>query len=115
VFTNLVSNALKYSPSHETISVNIETESEGHLVRIVVSDKGPGISKTDLSELFTLFFRSSKLVALEREGTGLGLFLSRSIVEEHGGTLAASSTIGAGSKFTVDLPIDASSLDVEAA
>ena len=115
VFTNLISNALKYSTEDEIVIVEIEVESDCSSMRVVVTDSGLGISEANLDELFTPYFRSSNADALERGGTGLGLFLSRSIVEGHGGTLTVSSTLGEGSTFVVDLPMGTINREFEAA
>jgi len=84
-------------------------------VRISVADRGLGISKADISRLFTPYFRSSNPDALAREGTGLGLFLSKSIVEEHGRTITISSEFGEGSTFCVELSLATSSSESQAA
>jgi signal transduction histidine kinase len=113
VFTNLITNALKYSPTDCDVLVKIETGDAG--VKVSVSDDGLGISDSDISRLFTPYFRSSNPDALAREGTGLGLFLSKSIVEDHGGTIEVSSKLGNGSTFIIGLPLAADSGDSKAA
>jgi signal transduction histidine kinase len=113
VFTNLITNALKYSPTDQPVSISIESNNDK--VVITVTDKGIGISEDDLSKLFTPYFRSSNPDALKRDGTGLGLFLSKSIVEEHQGEISVSSTPGSGSAFSVELPLARGMRDTEAA
>ena len=113
VFTNLITNALKYSPTDQKIVISATTV-DGKF-EFSVKDAGLGISESDLSRLFTPYFRSSNPDALVREGTGLGLFLSRSIVEAHGGTLTVSSKVGLGSTFSVKLPTTIVNLNFEAA
>jgi signal transduction histidine kinase len=113
VFTNLISNAVKYSSDDMPIEVAVK-QVDG-TVRISVSDRGLGISDEDMSRLFTPYFRSKNPEATERPGTGLGLFLSKSIIEEHGGTLTVSSRMGLGSTFTVELPEFITSFVVDAA
>lgn len=113
VFTNLMTNALKYSSVDEVVEVTYETVD--NTIKFSVTDRGLGISEEDIEGLFTPYFRSSNPSALEREGTGLGLFLSRSIVEEHGGTINVSSTVGEGSTFSVELPLADSEIDTAAA
>jgi signal transduction histidine kinase len=103
VFTNLITNALKYSPEDRPIVVTVNSN-PGQL-EIAVADQGLGISEPDQDRLFAPFFRSTNPEALRRNGTGLGLIHVKSIVEEHGGTLRLSSKLGAGSTFTVELPL----------
>ena len=113
VFTNLITNALKYSPEHEAVEVTFETVADR--IIFAVKDYGLGILETDIEKLFTPYFRSTNPTALERKGTGFGLFLSRSIVEEHGGSISVSSVVGAGSTFAVELPLADYEIDTEAA
>lgn len=113
VFTNLVTNALKYSSEDKRVEVSA-TDIAGR-VRLSVVDLGMGISDEDLEKMFTPYFRSTNPEVRQRPGTGLGLFLSKSIVEEHGGTLTVSSEVGVGSTFTVELPGLSSSFVSDAA
>ncbi len=100
VLWNLVGNAIKFTPSGGTISVSSRVD-DGH-VSISVKDTGMGIPEDALPQLFTEFRR---LKGAEKiEGTGLGLFIVKSIVEAHGGTVLAESKQGEGSKFIVRLP-----------
>jgi signal transduction histidine kinase len=102
IVTNLVTNACKYSPAESEVIVQASIESN-ELV-IVVKDSGLGISKADQSKLFTPFFRSSNEEAKKEKGTGLGLMITRSIVEMHGGTLQLESELGEGTVITVRIP-----------
>ncbi len=113
VFTNLITNGLKYSSIDQKVTISIESDADS--VVISVTDQGIGISEADRSRLFTPYFRSSNPDALEREGTGLGLFLSKSIIEDHEGEITVSSAVGGGSKFSVVLPLAAQNLDSDAA
>ena len=103
VFTNLISNALKYSDGDQPVEVST-VKTENNSVRISIIDRGLGIAEEDVEKLFTPYFRSMNPEATQRPGTGLGLFLSRSIIEQHGGTLTLSTQVGIGSTFTVELP-----------
>lgn len=99
VFNNLLSNAAKYSKPDTLIRVSaISSRSR---VRISVSDEGIGIAPEDQQKLFQSFFRASK----HTEGTGLGLYLSKAIIEAHYGTISVESQLGKGSTFTVELPV----------
>jgi PAS domain S-box-containing protein len=102
VLLNLFSNAVKYSPKKGKVSISYRSSGEGTM-RIVVSDMGGGIASEKLSRLFTPFDRlGAEQSAVE--GTGLGLALSARIMHAMGGGIGASSAIGRGSTFWVDLP-----------
>jgi signal transduction histidine kinase len=100
VVTNLVGNALKYTPGGGRIDV--EVASTPHDVVLRVRDTGYGVAPDDLTRLFTKYGRFHRDRGIP--GTGLGLYLSKAIVEAHGGSVTASSEIGLGSVFTVQLP-----------
>ncbi len=101
VLTNLVENAAKYAaPTGLAITASLE----GGVVAIAVRDRGEGIPPSDLPRVFTKFFRRD---LGKPTGTGLGLWISRGLVEAHGGRLTATSTIGQGSTFRFTLPTDA--------
>lgn len=99
VLHNLLSNAVKYSDSGSRIEVRIEEQ--GETLQIAVRDEGIGIAPETQPRLFERFFRATE----RAEGTGLGLYMSRAIVEAHGGQIAVQSEVGAGSTFTVTLPV----------
>jgi signal transduction histidine kinase len=100
VMTNLIRNAWQYTPEGGTVSVQLY-EQNGSVV-LDVTDTGIGISKDDLQQLFTRFYRVER--ATEIRGIGLGLYVSRAIVEEHGGEIRVSSEPGVGSTFSVIMP-----------
>lgn len=103
--TNLVSNALKYTPQGGSVAVRMHVDEAAGQVSVDVSDTGVGISEQDLPRLFQKFFRveSSKKMA---KGTGLGLVLVKEVVESlHGGHVSATSTQGKGSTFSIRLPL----------
>jgi len=102
VFTNFVDNAIKYSREGGQIAVTASVD--GNFVKISVIDHGIGIASSVLDSLFNKFYRSHR----SREsvaGTGLGLYISKAIVESHGGQIGVSSHEGEGSTFTFTLPI----------
>jgi PAS domain S-box-containing protein len=99
---NLISNAMKYTPSHGEIEIRIMHDN-GRL-RWVIRDTGIGIPKADLGKLFQKFYRAGNAVAVETEGTGLGLYLVRLIIERFGGKIWCESEEGKGSTFTFTLP-----------
>lgn len=102
VLENLVSNALRYTPSGG--SVTIRLEQEGATVVLEVADTGIGIPARDLPRLFEPFFRAANARAYSSEGTGLGLAYVKEVVDRHGGTIEVHSQEGEGSRFIVRLP-----------
>ena len=102
VLTNLVENAVKYA-SPKGMRVYGETPEPGS-VAVCVRDTGEGIPEDDLPRVFTKFFRRDHG---RPNGTGLGLWISRGLVEAHGGELTATSVLGSGSTFRFTLPIEA--------
>ncbi len=107
VLVNLAGNAIKYTPENGSVSVLIaELEEEyAPMLHYVfqVEDNGPGISPEYLSEIFDAYSRGENSAALHTEGTGLGLFIVKSIVEQLGGTIHVRSTPGKGTCFTVHM------------
>ncbi|WP_432823698.1 ATP-binding protein [Trichloromonas sp.] len=102
VMVNLLSNACKYTPAGGRIGVSALRE-PGKL-SIEVSDTGIGLSRKEQARLFTKFYRADNATTREVGGTGLGLWITRSLVELHGGTISVRSAPGAGSTFSVRLP-----------
>jgi signal transduction histidine kinase/ActR/RegA family two-component response regulator len=106
VFTNLLTNAVKYSPPGTTIDVTVQRESNDALIR--VRDAGAGIPRGMLESIFELFTQVDPSKPSAQGGFGLGLALVRQIVEQHGGKVVAlSEGLGAGSEFQVRLPLSA--------
>jgi PAS domain S-box-containing protein len=103
VLTNLVGNAVKYSP--EGGLVRVGGYSQGRQALIYVEDHGIGIAPEDQQRLFERFYRVDNRLRRETQGAGLGLYLSRAIVEAHGGRIWVESQPGRGSRFSFTLPI----------
>jgi signal transduction histidine kinase len=101
ILTNLLSNALKYSPPES--EVILEARQEKDVVAVTVVDSGTGVLPEELPHLFDRTFRSKMPRKAER--IGLGLFIVRMLVEAHGGKVWAESTLGKGSRFSFTLPI----------
>lgn len=101
VLTNLVSNALKFSPVGGTITVSAWRQ--GGRVRCEIQDLGPGISADEMPRLFQRFSQLEAGVRMGK-GAGLGLSISKALVEAHGGTIGVQSTPGGGSTFWFELP-----------
>jgi two-component system, OmpR family, sensor histidine kinase SenX3 len=102
MFTNLVDNAVKYTPSGGRVEVT--GGFEGSEVVIRVSDTGIGIPEGKLPRIFERFYRVDKARSKETGGTGLGLSIVKHVAENHGGRVTVESTLGEGSTFTVYLP-----------
>jgi PAS domain S-box-containing protein len=103
VIANLVENAFKYSPDGGTVRVALATR--GDVALLSVSDQGIGIPQDQQKLLFDRFFRARNVSARSYGGLGLGLYISRDIVERHGGRIWVESEVGQGSTFYVALPL----------
>jgi len=99
--TNLVSNAIKFTPSGGTVELGLAVDANGLV--ITVSDTGAGIPPDELALIFEKYKRGRDSSAVE--GSGLGLFIVKSVVDGHGGTVAVASAVGSGSTFTIRLPL----------
>jgi two-component system phosphate regulon sensor histidine kinase PhoR len=105
VIVNLLSNAIKYTPTAGRIEVRIGRD--GPMLHWSIKDSGIGISEDSQKRLFEKFFRADNAHTIDTEGTGLGLYLVRLIVERLGGTIACESEVGRGTLFHFTLPITA--------
>jgi len=109
IVINLTSNAIKYSPSGGTVTVKLIYSDTG--VKISVADEGVGMTSDQAEHIFDKFYRVAEQEGAEGakrlrrvEGAGIGLYLTRALVEAHGGAISVSSEPGKGSVFTVTLP-----------
>ena len=102
VFQNLLSNSVEYTAPDGKISVRIKKNNQG--VHIEVYDNGLGIPESAQSKIYTKFFRADNAHTVKPDGTGLGLYITKSIVEALGGTISFESKEGEGTNFSVDLP-----------
>ena len=103
ILTNLISNAHKYTLMEGSLTVAARREDGG--VRVDVSDTGIGLAPEDQAQLFTKFFRAHDRSPQAGGGTGLGLVITRLLVELHGGRITVSSAPGQGSTFSFSLPV----------
>lgn len=101
VLVNILTNAVKYGSSRP---IQIAVESKGEAIRVLVKDLGAGIKEQDMERIFERFERA--ISSNEVSGLGLGLYISRQIMEQHDGRLFAESTFGSGSTFILELPLE---------
>jgi signal transduction histidine kinase len=107
VFHNLIANAAKHGGQGGWVGITAAqvTDEKPPMIEIRVADRGPGIQKSELSEIFKPFFRGAAARAMQVRGSGLGLSLVREIVEAHHGTVSVESNRGNGAVFVVRLPV----------
>lgn len=102
--SNLLDNAIKYSG--KSVHITVSVASDGNRVYVRVEDRGPGIPKSELKQIFGRFYRVPGPLASTVKGTGLGLFIVRSVARRHGGRVwAESEGPGRGSTFILEFPI----------
>lgn len=104
VLENIVDNAGKYTPQGKSVTVRILPKVSNGTVDIKVEDTGVGIAKTDIDKLFHKFIRVDNPLTAEVDGTGLGLYWAKKIIDLHGGDIIVDSRLGHGSTFTISLP-----------
>ena len=103
IMLNLLSNAVKFTPEEGTIEVGVDVDKEGAFV-LSVTDTGVGMSPEQIPEAMRPFGQVDNAISRESEGTGLGLPLTKSLVEAHGGTLEVESNLGVGTTITLRFP-----------
>ncbi|WP_020386770.1 sensor histidine kinase [Kribbella catacumbae] len=99
---NLVSNAIRFTPADGTVLVGVRRVGDGY--KLTVTDNGTGIAAEDLPHLFDRFYRAEHSRSRTTGGSGLGLAITKHLVEAHRGTISATSRLGHGSTFTIQLP-----------
>jgi signal transduction histidine kinase len=102
VFNNIISNAIKYTRPNTAVIVGYEKVDGSHV--ITIKDQGIGIPKKDIDRVFTGFYRSDNAIKHEANGTGMGLYLSRSVIEQHGGNMWLNSKLNKGTTVFIKLP-----------
>jgi two-component system, OmpR family, sensor histidine kinase SenX3 len=107
---NLVDNAVNYSPEHTQVAVGVRRSAD--VVEVSVTDQGIGIPERDLERIFERFYRVDPARSRATGGTGLGLSIVKHVVANHGGELSLWSVEGAGSTFTMRLPVGAASSEI---
>ena len=107
IVNNLISNAINYSPENSTINIELSQDEEAVYLKVI--DHGSGINTQDLEHIFEWYYQAN--TTLKKDGSGIGLALSRRFALLHNGTLAVASKLGSGSTFTLKLPKDDSLVD----
>lgn len=105
---NLLDNAIRYNVKNGEVTVRAAQIPNKPFIELTVKDTGIGISPEELEKLFTKFFRAENAVKFQTEGTGLGLYIAKNIVEAHGGQLTVESELGRGTTFHLTLPTEQS-------
>jgi signal transduction histidine kinase len=103
VIMNFIDNAIYYSPEGSTIAIRLKVEAGAAV--LTVKDSGMGVPRSEQKHLFTKFFRAENARKQRPDGTGIGLFLAKKVVDAHGGALVFESLPGKGSTFGFSLPI----------
>jgi signal transduction histidine kinase len=103
VFINLINNAVKFSPDEQTVEVLAITDGAGREARVSVVDHGLGIPPDAINHLFERFYRAKNVTVAEIPGSGVGLYIVKSIVDELGGRIEVKSELNRGTTFIVYL------------
>jgi signal transduction histidine kinase len=103
VLSNLIENAAKYSPKNTVIDVALTAT--GNQLKLKVTDQGPGIPIDERRRIFLKFYRIGNENTRKSKGSGLGLFLTERIVQQHGGTIIVKDNVPAGASFEITWPV----------
>ncbi len=104
VLQNLISNAVDYSPEHTVVTINLEKT--GDFIKISISNEGPAISKEEQASIFSRFFRGENAKKTKPEGTGLGLYIVKTFIEDMGGKVGFESEEGKDTTFWFTIPLN---------
>jgi signal transduction histidine kinase len=121
IMTNFISNAYKYTPPGGTITIHAEAarniwdpKGSPQVIHCYIRDTGIGMDQHDLEQLFTPYFRSENPKTREQPGTGLGLTITRGLIELHGGTIWVESELSVGTTFHFTIPVATEADEAEA-
>ena len=103
---NFLDNAIKYNVKNGEVTVKVERQKNEPFIQVSITDTGVGVPTEEVRSLFTKFFRGSNVLKFQTEGTGLGLYIAKNIIRQHGGQVWAESTLNRGSTFYFTLPTD---------
>jgi PAS domain S-box-containing protein len=101
---NILKNAVDYTPVGKVITITIKNAEVGYIA-LIIKDSGIGIPKDDLGRLFTKFYRSKKALLMETDRSGLGLYITKNIIDAHGGTISVTSEENMGATVEIHLPV----------
>jgi signal transduction histidine kinase len=105
VLTNLIGNAVKFTPNRGKVTMTVSPAHDAWL-QISIADTGPGIPPDEANKIFDEFYQMSRPGREKSKGVGLGLAISKKLVEMHGGKIAVESVVGGGSNFSFTLPAE---------
>ncbi len=100
---NIIDNAIRYNNEHGTVIIS--SEQEGSTIKIMIEDTGIGIPEKEKEKLFQKFYRGEKAIGLQPNGSGLGLYITKNIISQHGGSIRVDSIEKRGTTFTITLPV----------
>ena len=104
--SNLVDNAMRYNSKNGSVTVGLKPVEDKPYIQVSVRDTGVGITPADMEKLFQKFFRAPNARKIQANGSGLGLYIAKNIVQQHGGNIWVESTLGRGTTFFFTLPTD---------
>lgn len=104
--SNLVDNAMKYNSKNGSVTVRIKNVTQKPYVEISIQDTGIGIPPDAMEKIFTKLYRAPNARKIKADGTGLGLYITKNIINQHGGQIRVESTLGRGTTFIFTLPTD---------
>jgi signal transduction histidine kinase len=105
VLGNIISNAIRYSPQKGEVEISLFRNNEKDLAMIEIGDRGEGIPEEALPHLFERFYRAPSDSRMQISSTGLGLAITRKLVEAHEGEITAANRPGGGALFTIKIPL----------
>lgn len=103
-FANLLDNAMKYNVKNGEVVVSLESDPVSYYAKLVIKDTGVGIPEEEIKKLFQKFYRGTNVIQMEPNGSGLGLYITKNIIEGQGGKISVISQPGRGTSFSVILP-----------
>ena len=104
--SNLIDNAMKYNSKGGSVTVRVKPVPQKPYIQVSVQDTGIGVLQADMDKIFTKFYRAPNARKVKADGTGLGLYITRNIIHQHGGEVGVESTLGRGTTFFFTLPTD---------
>lgn len=105
-FSNLLDNAMKYNSKNGSVTIGLKVLKDKPYAQVSVQDTGMGVAPADADRIFQKFFRAQNARRIKADGSGLGLYITKNIIEQHGGSIWLESTLGRGTTFYFTLPTD---------